>query len=83
MKASTTLTVQTYWRPCDDHIWEPIYGWSARYRCARCSAIAYRNFVRGVRGEGSSRIVTYTCPKCKGGTSNYKNKRAQRCPNCR
>lgn len=43
------------------HRWEPIQNWSAKYRCAICGCIAYRNINGAVMGAPLDSIIPYKC----------------------
>ncbi len=53
---------------CDKHDWQPISGWSARYRCSKCKAIGHKENVT-VRYDGTKKpkrglgVVEYRCQK--------------------
>lgn len=51
------------------HSWQPISGWSGRYRCEWCGAIAFRKLVDGVhpgRHSENDKLQCYACsfPLC-------------------
>jgi len=43
------------------HTWEPVQGWTGRYRCSGCKALGYKKIVNGL--AKSSYIAPYTCSK--------------------
>ncbi len=49
-----------------DHSWEPISGWSARYKCVYCKVIGFRKVIIVEflnKKERISEIVPYSCQK--------------------
>jgi RNase P subunit RPR2 len=60
------------------HEFEPIQGWTGRYRCKWCKALAYRRTVlpKGIREKRSSQIVVYTCSVC-GADATYYNRKSK------
>jgi len=48
--------------------WEPILGWSSRYRCDKCHAIGYRNAAAPKGETARENIKPYRCQKkgCNG-----------------
>jgi len=79
------------WEPCQTHAFEPLSGWSGRYRCKICYVISYRNLVApkgGPHHDDQGRpeaipnahvLITYKCKKCHGDST----KRGGVCPACR
>lgn len=69
------------------HAWQPLSGWSGRYRCPECHAIGYRGIVNlGANTEAlahgntayGSAIVPYRCT-WKGCTRAAVARKPQRC----
>lgn len=70
------------WTPCaDDHDWQPIQGWYARYRCDKCRVVAYKKLVtRSTRNRHKNVLMhPYKCPKCHGPTT----QKSAACPSCK
>jgi hypothetical protein len=44
-----------------EHDWEPIQGWYARYRCARCRVIGYKAGALRPQNARCTGITTYRC----------------------
>jgi len=46
--------------------WEPISGWTARYRCKKTGAIGYRGIVikEARSGVDAGDIIPYKCKTC-------------------
>jgi len=85
------------WLPCnnDNHDWEPVRDWTARYRCTRtgCGVLGYRSVVNSaMTGKPAGWILAYRCPKCHGPTTAFRHKKVgefhgrngtQLCPSCK
>lgn len=55
-----------------EHVWDPVSGWTGRYRCRGCRILGYRGLVLGEVMADSSRqsaIIPYICqaPGCRRG----------------
>jgi hypothetical protein len=70
------------------HDWQPINGWTARYRCKGCRVVGYRPRIVTLHVAGgpygSTAVTPYICSAQQGGQrcgcpAEWKQKRAWRC----